>query len=261
MNTSLIIVVVASLAAGISLAQATGWYLENRELEQTKKSLLDRVITANSEQEPVADGQPGQMSSESVLTRSSDTKQNEVKTGKLLTSKVDELLKRLIPASIATKLNSQKQSDTKLLYDTELAMLIDITTLGMRAGMAFDQAFEMALRRFPGQLAELCLAKLLIWQRGLISREQGLHELENEVQTVLFSRFAALVLRALRYGAPMTALLSALSDETRRDIRVRREEEVAKAPVKMLIPTGVLILPAMLLLVLGPIMLDLFSKM
>ena len=31
----------------------------------------------------------------------------------------------------------------------------------------------------------------------------------------------------------------------------------AKAPVKMMVPTGVLILPAMLMLVLGPVLLEL----
>ena len=35
------------------------------------------------------------------------------------------------------------------------------------------------------------------------------------------------------------------------------EERVAKAPVKMMLPTGTLILPAMLLLVMGPILLEL----
>lgn len=37
----------------------------------------------------------------------------------------------------------------------------------------------------------------------------------------------------------------------------RLEERVAKAPVKMMMPTGALILPAMLLLVLGPVLLEL----
>ena len=39
------------------------------------------------------------------------------------------------------------------------------------------------------------------------------------------------------------------------------EERVAKAPVKMMIPTGTLILPAMLLLVLGPVLLELMEGM
>ena len=39
--------------------------------------------------------------------------------------------------------------------------------------------------------------------------------------------------------------------------KARRQEAVAKAPVKMMVPTGVLILPAMLMLVLGPVLLEL----
>jgi len=39
--------------------------------------------------------------------------------------------------------------------------------------------------------------------------------------------------------------------------KAQLEEKVAKAPVKMMLPTGTLILPAMLLLVMGPILLEL----
>ena len=38
--------------------------------------------------------------------------------------------------------------------------------------------------------------------------------------------------------------------------RARRQEQVAKAPVKMMVPTGTLILPAMLIMVLGPVLLE-----
>lgn len=43
--------------------------------------------------------------------------------------------------------------------------------------------------------------------------------------------------------------------------RAQVEERVAKAPVKMMVPTGTLILPAMLLLVLGPVLLELMEGM
>jgi tight adherence protein C len=53
--------------------------------------------------------------------------------------------------------------------------------------------------------------------------------------------------------------LEAAARDARVSYRTARQEEVAKAPVKMMIPTGVLILPAMLILVLGPVLLELIG--
>ena len=57
----------------------------------------------------------------------------------------------------------------------------------------------------------------------------------------------------------MAANLEALSAEARNQYRAACEEKIAKAPVKMLMPTGALILPAMLLLVMGPILLEMMG--
>ncbi|MCL2150785.1 MAG: type II secretion system F family protein [Coriobacteriia bacterium] len=235
MNAYLPIIAAACLAAGISLSLAVGILIDKRQQQQMKNELTSRIIAADD----------AGSASQAPLAKP---------------KKAQRAAKWRLPGGRLPSFGPGRQQKG-LLFDQQLVVLLDITALGMRAGMAFDQAFELSLQRSTGELPELCLAQLEIWQKGLVTREQGLHDLEKQVQTVLFSRFVSLVLRAIRYGAPMTQLLSALAEESRRDIRARREEEVAKAPVKMLIPTGVLILPAMLLLVLGPIILDLIGKM
>ena len=45
--------------------------------------------------------------------------------------------------------------------------------------------------------------------------------------------------------------------EARQSHKAYVEEKVMKAPVKMMLPVGTLILPSMLILVLGPVLLDL----
>ncbi|MCL2631555.1 MAG: type II secretion system F family protein [Coriobacteriia bacterium] len=246
MSQTTVIAVVASLALAVCLIQILSIYLDKNELLQMRNDALQRTTATLEGKTKTMPRLQSLLAGMSTQGASGEIVQ---KTLVSLTTRGSIFNKRVSPTKSA------------LRYDSELAMLIDITNLGMRAGMSFDQAFELSLRHFPGELATLCQAKLDIWQRGLISRDQGLHDLEEQVQTVLFSRFVALVLRALRYGAPMTVLLAALSEDARREIKAMREEEVAKAPVKMLIPTGALILPAMLLLVLGPIMLDMIKKM
>ena len=67
------------------------------------------------------------------------------------------------------------------------------------------------------------------------------------------------IVRSLRFGTSLASNLSLLSSEARAVRKAKLEEKVAKAPVKMLLPVGTLILPAMLMLVMGPIMLDLMQ--
>lgn len=146
-------------------------------------------------------------------------------------------------------------------FERDLPALLEVVALGMQAGMGFDQAFALYTERFGTPLAYCCRESLAVWQKGLKSRDEGMRELAERVGTPSFRHFSSSVLRALRFGAPMTQLLLDLAREARKDYRARRQESVAKAPVKMLLPTGALILPAMLLLVMGPIVLDLMRKM
>ncbi|MDR3037196.1 MAG: type II secretion system F family protein [Coriobacteriales bacterium] len=149
----------------------------------------------------------------------------------------------------------------KASYERDLPALLEVVALGMQAGMGFDQAFALYAKRFDTPLARCCEESLAVWQKGLKSREEGMRQLADKVATPSFRHFASSALRALRFGAPMTQLLLDLAREARKEYRAKRQEVVAKAPVKMLLPTGALILPAMLLLVMGPIVLDLMRKM
>lgn len=73
----------------------------------------------------------------------------------------------------------------------------------------------------------------------------------------LLARVIENIVRSLRFGATMADNLEDAAREARSGYKARRQEAVAKAPVKMMVPTGVLILPAMLMLVLGPVLLEL----
>ena len=67
------------------------------------------------------------------------------------------------------------------------------------------------------------------------------------------------IVRSLRFGSTLAPDLEAAASEARARHRAQVEERVAKAPVKMMVPTGALILPAMLILVLGPVLLELMQ--
>jgi len=162
---------------------------------------------------------------------------------------------------VSVSLRREEQQRRKALYRSELPKMFEIIALGMRVGLAFDQAFALYARSFSTPLAQQCRERFEVWERGLITREAGLRDLAAHIGLKEFDRFTSLSLRALDYGAPLTHLLYNLADDARKSYRAERQTKVAKAPVKMLIPTGAFILPAMMMLVLGPIILDITERM
>ena len=78
-----------------------------------------------------------------------------------------------------------------------------------------------------------------------VAHETGLRALEV---------FAVAVSQALELGAPLSETLEGQSREIRAAHRAEVERQIERAPVKLLIPTGTLILPALLLSILGPLL-------
>ena len=66
---------------------------------------------------------------------------------------------------------------------------------------------------------------------------------------------AAALARSQQLGTVLGSTLRRLAEDLRRERRTRAEEEARKAPIKMLFPLVFLILPAFLLLTVGPVVL------
>ena len=139
--------------------------------------------------------------------------------------------------------------------------MLDILAMGLNAGLSFDTAFGLYVHRFDSELALLCRERFEIWERGLISRSEGLEQLAAVIDMPLFDRFCRTASRSLRHGIPMAPLIKEYALMARKEYRNKQKELVLKAPVKMLLPTGILILPAMMMLVIGPIVLDVTGRM
>ena len=69
-----------------------------------------------------------------------------------------------------------------------------------------------------------------------------------------FESFAAAVGQAHVLGAPLADTLARQGIEMRSAHRADVERQIERAPVKLLVPTGTLILPALLLSILGPLL-------
>ena len=134
--------------------------------------------------------------------------------------------------------------------------MLHAIALGMKAGLSFESAFSLYHSHFSDDLAKACKQAHQTYSSGILSRKDALYNLGMRANNDTIMRFASTIERSLRYGDGAYNTLKALSIEAQ-DIHVSKiQEKVSKAPVKMLFPTAGLILPAMLLLIMGPVVLE-----
>lgn len=134
----------------------------------------------------------------------------------------------------------------------EMPTLIDVLTLGLSAGLSFDASLSLYCDRYQTELSQAFSEAMLSWRMGVTSREEALEAMAYELGVDALARFATVVGESLDFGSPLASALEVQAKAIRDEQRAQVEEEIEKAPVKMLVPLGVLVVPAMLLAILGP---------
>lgn len=153
-------------------------------------------------------------------------------------------------------MDARKRRELRSACDGQLDVLADIVAMGVRAGLAFDAALGLYCEKFDNELSHEMNTALLSWKSGLATREQALSGLAAKLDSRALKRFAGTVVQALQYGSPLAGMLVEFAGDLREERKESIERQVEKAPVKMLIPMGTCILPAMLILVMGPVILQ-----
>jgi Flp pilus assembly protein TadB len=138
----------------------------------------------------------------------------------------------------------------------DLATFLDAVVVGLEAGLTFERALAALVERAPrfGRLpdARRLLADLALG-RSLPDALRGFGSGGDD------ARIAALVVAATRFGAPLAELLVIQADALRTTERRRAEAAARRLPVLMLFPLSITILPALLVVFLGPPLLSLLS--
>lgn len=136
----------------------------------------------------------------------------------------------------------------------DLATFLDAVVVGLDAGLTFERALAAIVARAPrlGRLADArrLLADLALG-RSLPEALTGFGRSGDD------ARIAALVVAATRFGAPLAELLVIQADALRTAERRRAEAQARRLPVLMLFPLSCTILPALLIVFLGPPLLSL----
>lgn len=134
---------------------------------------------------------------------------------------------------------------------------LDLLCTCVQAGLGLDQALERCGQQLPdGPLREEWL-RMLAQTRSGATRRQAFQDWEARCQTEDLGPVLRSILRSEQRGVPLSPALQAAAEQLRRLRSLRIQEQAAKAPVKMLLPLMLFFLPAVFLILFGPILMKL----
>ena len=135
--------------------------------------------------------------------------------------------------------------------DQELPHFVDQLALVIEAGMSFDAAVNYLAEAHDGPLAEE-MRRVLTELRVGESRRTAIRNFADRVGSDETIAFANAVLTSDQLGSPLSGILRSQASDLRHRRQTHAEERAQKAPVKMLLPMAIFILPVMFVLILAP---------
>lgn len=150
---------------------------------------------------------------------------------------------------------SQRQTTRHTEIRLSMPYVVDLLTLSTEAGLDFMGAIGKVVDRAPPSplIDELALVLKDI-QLGK-TRAEALRSMADRVDMPEMSSFIATLVSSDQMGASIGIVLRAQSDTMRTERLVRAEKLAAQASQKMLLPLVFFIMPAVMLMIFGPLIL------
>jgi tight adherence protein C len=153
----------------------------------------------------------------------------------------------LVPSMTIARKIKRRQKEILLALPSAL----DLLTISVEAGLAFDAALARVTDKYRNVLAsefnqvlnEVRLGRPRLEALDEMGRRNKVEELNNFLQAIIQSE---------QLGVGIANVLRIQSEEIRRRRRQRAEEAGQKAPIKMLLPMIGCIFPTLFIVLLGP---------
>jgi tight adherence protein C len=136
---------------------------------------------------------------------------------------------------------------------------LDLLTICVEAGLGFDSAMAKVTEEWENELAAAFGRVIQEIRLGKLRRD-ALRDMSERVGISEMTSFVAAVVQSEQLGVSMSRVLRIQADQMRLRRRQRAEEKARQAPVKMMIPLVFLIFPSILIVLLGPAGLILFTS-
>lgn len=262
-----------------------------RDAEQMQKSLVQRVLlplaakwssrfsnitpakmVADADQAIAEAGMIGQVTGAQITTLSwmlavalpifmfflfsPHVLQGKISMGLLLAiCAIAALLGQRLPLGIIRgKANKRKHEITLALPFT-----FDLIAISVSAGMAFDGAMAVVAERTKGPLADEMRRTLREINLG-IARAEALNNLVKRTGVEDLRTFISAVNYISKLGGSLVDVINVQTEAMRVRRRQRAETKANQAPVKIMIPLVLFILPCIFIVILGPAVLMFITK-
>jgi len=153
----------------------------------------------------------------------------------------------------------QKLTKQNQRISADVPSFLDLLTLTLKSGVNLERALLLTTQNFASPLSTIVAEKLkeLDWGRSL---EAVFEDLKFEVEDDDFKHFLGSVIRTKNLGVSLSETLAIQSELLRTRRRQKAEELSRTASVKISVPLVLFIFPALLIIYIGPGILQLLAK-
>ncbi|MAT41057.1 MAG: type II secretion system protein [Anaerolineaceae bacterium] len=174
---------------------------------------------------------------------------------KLLISLIFGLIGFYFPQlALSSQISKRQKEIRKAMPDA-----LDLLTICVEAGLGFDAAMAKVSEKWESQLSMAFARVIQEIQLGKV-RKDALRDMADRIGLSEMTSFTAAVIQSEQLGVSLSKVLRIQADQMRIRRRQLAEEEAHKAPIKMLIPMGLLIFPSLMIVLLTPAALRLFQS-
>ncbi|MBT5757758.1 MAG: type II secretion system F family protein [Acidimicrobiaceae bacterium] len=154
---------------------------------------------------------------------------------------------------------ANRARDRQEAIQGELPDIADQIAITVQAGLSFEQAIARTVDSTTGPLSEE-LGRFLHDVRLGMSRTEAFKGLQERADVPDMTNFVRAIAQAEKTGVSIADVLQIQADELRTKRRQRAEERAMKLPVLMLLPLVTCILPPLLMVLLGPAVLQIMEN-
>lgn len=169
------------------------------------------------------------------------------------------MLTSLVPALLLARRARRRQ----LAIGRELSDVLDLLVVCVESGLGIFEAIRTVGSETERQGhtlgAELSMLSAEISAGSTLG--QGMRALAERTGVADIRTLAAVLIQSERLGSQMAPALRASSDSMRTKRRLRAEEAAQKSAIKMLIPLVLFVLPAMMMVILGPAVIQVLQNL
>ncbi len=154
---------------------------------------------------------------------------------------------------------SRRARNRQLAIWKSLPAAFDLITTCVEAGLGLDAAFQRVADKLQGPFTEEIRQMLLEVEMGRPRRE-ALQDLARRTGVPDLLTFVNAVIQTQQMGTNLGKVLRAQAYQMRVKRRQRAEETARKMPIKMVFPLVFCMIPALLIVILGPVALTLMNE-